>query len=216
MKTAILRTADALGLATLLAWKNRRRLPILMYHGLVERPLVPFCWHMLDVEAFTAQLQWVATRYRVLPLGEALTKLADGTLPPRSAAITFDDGYLNNRTLALPILQRMGLPATIFVVTEMLGTGRALWPDRLYLAVAGARATSVDLRSIGRGQRDLKTFEDRARAYAAAVHALKALPAAEKDAELDDLVRRLGPGDTDDPGPFRLMTWDDVRAMLAD
>jgi peptidoglycan/xylan/chitin deacetylase (PgdA/CDA1 family) len=215
VKGALTRMADALGVRAFLAWRNRERLPILMYHGLVERPLVPFCWHMLDVAAFEAQLSWIAARYRVFPLGEALTRLHDGTLPARACAITFDDGYLSNRTLALPVLTRLGLPATVFVVTEMLGTGAALWPDRLYLAIARARTAAVDLRGIGKGTRALVTAEDRAKAYAAAVHALKALPATEKEAQLDDLVRRLDPTDMDDPGPFRLMTWDDVRAMSA-
>jgi peptidoglycan/xylan/chitin deacetylase (PgdA/CDA1 family) len=215
VKGALLQAADALGVGAFLAWRNRRRLPILMYHGIVERPLVPFCWHMLDVAAFTAQLEWTARRYRVLPLGEALTRLSEGTLPPRSCAVTFDDGYLNNRTLALPVLQRLGLPATVFVVTEMLGTGRALWPDRLYLAFARGRAPSVDLAALGKGTRALQTPEDRARAYATTVNALKALPQAEKDRHLDVVVRALDPTDAQDPGPFRLMGWDDVRALAA-
>jgi peptidoglycan/xylan/chitin deacetylase (PgdA/CDA1 family) len=215
VKGALLRAAETLGVGAFLAWRNRRRLPILMYHGLVERPLVPFCWHMLDIAAFTAQLEWTARHYRVLPLGEALTKLSEGTLPPRSCALTFDDGYLNNRTLALPVLQRLGLPATVFVVTEMLGTGRALWPDRLYLAFAHARASSVDLAALGKGTRALLTPGDRARAYSSTVNALKAVPPAEKDRHLEAIVRALDPSDADDPGPFRLMGWEDVRALGA-
>ena len=215
MKGALLRAAETLGVGAFFGWKHRRRLPILMYHGVVERPLVPFCWHVLDLAAFAAQLEWVARRYRVLPLGEALARLRGGSLPPRSCALTFDDGYLNNREIALPVLQRLGLPATIFLVTDMLGTGRALWPDRLYLTIARARATSLDLTALGKDTRALQRPDDRARAYAAAVQALKALPKAEKDRHLEGLVRMLDPADAGDPGPFRLMGWDDVRALAA-
>lgn len=215
MNEALVRVAETLGAGAWLRLRSRRRLPILMYHGVVERPLEPFCWHQLGIERFTAQLEWVARRYTVLPLGEALPRLFDGTLPPRSCALTFDDGYLSNRTLALPVLQRLGLPATVFVVTEMLGTGRALWPDRLYLAFARARAGSVDLGTLGGGTRALRSSPDRARAYAAAVHALKALPVEGKNEHLERLVAALDPADADDPGPFRLMDWDDVRALAA-
>ena len=47
---------------------------------------------------------------RVLPLGESLERLARGDLPARAVAITFDDGYADNRTIAMPILQALGLP----------------------------------------------------------------------------------------------------------
>lgn len=215
MSDLLPRLSGALGGNAWLAWRNRRRLPILMYHGVVERPLAPFCWHALDLASFTAQLEHVARRYRVLPLPEALTRLSEGTLPPRSAALTFDDGTLTKRTLAFPVLERLGLPATIFVVTDLLGTGRALWPDRLYLAFARARAPAVDLSALGRGRHDLVTAAGRARAYAAAVNVLKALAPAAKDTHLERLVAELDPTDPDDPGPFRLMSWDDVRALAA-
>lgn len=213
MKGLLVRAADVLGPRAYLAWRNRARLPILMYHGVTERPLTPFCWHMLELARLRAQLEHVARRYTVLPLGPALAQLAEGRLPPRSAAITFDDGYLSNRTLALPLLQRLGLPATVFVVTGMLGTSSALWPDLLYLACARARATRIDLGALGLGTRPLADDAERARAYALAVHALKALPVAEKDAHLARLVDALDPSDLDDPGAFRLMSWDDVRAL---
>lgn len=215
LRAVLERAADALGPRALLAWRHRHDLPVLMYHGLVERPLAPFCWHQLDLARFTAQLEHLARQRRVLPLEEALVRWAEGRLPPRAAALTFDDGYLSNRTLALPVLQRLGLPATVFVVTGMLGGSRPLWPDRLYLAFARARAPSADLTALGLGTRPLPDDAARAAAYAAAVQALKARAPAEKDALLAALERALDPRDPDDPGPFRLLTWDDARALAA-
>jgi peptidoglycan/xylan/chitin deacetylase (PgdA/CDA1 family) len=60
----------------------------------------------------------------VLPLLEAVHRLQASTHPPVAVAITFDDGYLDNYTYALPILQSLCLPATLFVV------GDEAWSDR--------------------------------------------------------------------------------------
>ena len=50
---------------------------------------------------------------------------------PRACAITFDDGWRDNLEHALPALEQRGLPATIFVVTERVGSQGAFWPDEV-------------------------------------------------------------------------------------
>src|SRR5258708_2050888 len=42
-------------------------------------------------------------------------------LPPKSALITFDDAYRNNLTVALPIMQPLGIPGVVFVPTQYIG-----------------------------------------------------------------------------------------------
>jgi len=49
--------------------------------------------------------------------------------PPRSVVITFDDGYLDNFEVAAPILTRLALPATFFVVTRYMSTDTVAWWD---------------------------------------------------------------------------------------
>lgn len=215
MKALALKAADLLGAARFAAWRHRRLLPILMYHGVIERPLSMGCWHMLPAARFEEQLRWVARRYRVLPLSEALTHLQAGTLPPRSCAITLDDGYQNNQDVAFPILQRLGLPATIFVVTSLVGTQEVLWPDRLWLLLAGAQVSELDLSALGLGRRTLGTAREREAAYVQAVTALKAMPAPAKDACLERLTSLVGGGAEPAAGPFRLMGWDAVRSLAA-
>ncbi len=57
-------------------------------------------------------------------------------LPRGACAITFDDGWLDNYAHALPELARRGLPATVFVVTERVGTKGGFWPDEVCLRMA--------------------------------------------------------------------------------
>ena len=213
MKEFLARLLCAMGLPLWARRKNRRKLLILMYHGVVPRPLSPACWHQLDLPAFRRQLAWVKRKYTVLMLSEALEWMRLGTLPPRACAITFDDGLDNVRTAALPVLLERNVPATVFLVTGPMGTAEALWPDRLYLAFARTVGTKVDLSPLRLSMRSLGTPRDRALAYADAVRALKALPKAEKDVRLHQLLGALGEQQPVDPGPFRLLSWDGAREM---
>ena len=60
--------------------------------------------------------------YQVVPLQEAVRQMAYGAGRRRLVAITFDDGYLDNATTAAPIMRGLGLPATFFVSTDMIGS----------------------------------------------------------------------------------------------
>jgi peptidoglycan/xylan/chitin deacetylase (PgdA/CDA1 family) len=103
----------------------------------------------------------------------------------------------------------------VFLASETVGTDRVLWPDRLWLAVAGTRAASLDASALGLGTLSLAGDGARGAAYAKVVHALKALPAAEKDARLAALGAALGEDPAPRPGPFRALTPRDVRGLAA-
>lgn len=96
----------------------RRGVPILMYHG-IGAPGEPASRYVLPVQRFRRQMRWLRRRnYNVLGLEELVQARADFRLPPpRSVVITIDDGYLDNLTLARPVLEELGLPATVFLVS---------------------------------------------------------------------------------------------------
>lgn len=55
--------------------------------------------------------------YPVLPLGEAVRRLDEDRLPDQAVVITIDDGWSSTYTHMLPILESLGLPATVYVTT---------------------------------------------------------------------------------------------------
>jgi len=102
---------------------------ILMYHQVGAFP--PMREHRAtycDHRRFAAQmrlLKWLD--YRVLSMDEVLACLrGEMSAPPRSVALTFDDGYENFYEYAFPVLQRYGFPAMVYLVAEKVG-GRADW-----------------------------------------------------------------------------------------
>ena len=117
----------------LLGWAapagERARLSILIFHRVLHAP-DPLFPDEMHAARFDALCGLVRRWFNVLPLPEAQRRLQDGTLPARALAITFDDGYADNHDVALPILQRHGLPATCFVATGFLDGG-CMWNDRV-------------------------------------------------------------------------------------
>ncbi len=101
-------------------------------HGSVEPGMY------VTPETFARHLTWLASYFCVLPLHEIVSRLAHGQpLPAGACAITFDDGWRDNHDYALPELERRGLPATVFVVSERVGTNGAFWPDEVCRRMAG-------------------------------------------------------------------------------
>jgi len=71
---------------------------------------------VLDADAFAAQMAFLVDQYRVIGMDTLLAAVEDGrALPPHALLITFDDAYQDFAELAWPILQRHGLPVTLFV-----------------------------------------------------------------------------------------------------
>jgi peptidoglycan/xylan/chitin deacetylase (PgdA/CDA1 family) len=112
----------------------RARLAVFSYHQVLEKPdsLRP---GEPDHAQFRADLEIIGQVFAVLPLPEAVERLAAGTLPARAACITFDDGYGNNHELAAPLLERLGLPATFFIAGDAVDRG-VMWND---LIIEGTR-----------------------------------------------------------------------------
>lgn len=216
VKDTAARLLCAAGLPALARRRHRDVLAIVMFHGVEDHPLSPPCRHVHGAELYRRQLEYVRAHFTVLPLEEGLTCLAAGTLPPRALAITFDDGTRNLMTRALPVLRELSLPAAVFLATGPIGTGATLWPDRLWLAIARTSAVEVDLAAVGLGTRSLDGSVERGAVYVAAVERLKNLADAERIAALDEVLGALGYRDDGDPGPFRMLSWDEAREMAAD
>lgn len=120
-------------LTALLPSGPRARLSILIFHRVLPQP-DPLFPDEMHAARFDAVCNWLARDFNVLPLAEAQLKLREGTLPARAAAITFDDGYADNHSVALPILLRHGLNATFFIATGFIDGG-CMWNDRIIEAV---------------------------------------------------------------------------------
>jgi peptidoglycan/xylan/chitin deacetylase (PgdA/CDA1 family) len=103
---------------------------VLAYHRLAT--LESDRWRLaVSPERFAEHVEVIHERFQPCSLGELAAALERGTTLRRAVAITFDDGYRDNLLAAKPILERHGVPATVFVVTGYTGTSGAFWWDGL-------------------------------------------------------------------------------------
>jgi peptidoglycan/xylan/chitin deacetylase (PgdA/CDA1 family) len=102
---------------------------------------------LTSTEMFERHLDLVGRHFRFATLDEIGEHLATGEpFTERVAAVTFDDGYRDVYEHAIPLLKRKGIPAAMFVVTDLVG--RPFWQvhDKLFHLLAKAFATWTDPR----------------------------------------------------------------------
>jgi peptidoglycan/xylan/chitin deacetylase (PgdA/CDA1 family) len=80
-------------------------------------------------ENFAEQLEVLCQQAHPISLQELVRGLQDGGLPERATVLTFDDGYTDALFEVKPLLERYGIPATVFVTTGYMG--REFWWDEL-------------------------------------------------------------------------------------
>jgi peptidoglycan/xylan/chitin deacetylase (PgdA/CDA1 family) len=141
------------------AWR-RQRLLILCYHGVSLQDEHEWNGNLFVTSAFLRRRFEILRDggYAVLPLGEAVRRLRNGSLPPRSVALTFDDGFYNYLVAAVPLLEEFGFPATNYVSSYFCVHQRPipiitlrylLWRGRQQTVAPGVfrnQETPVDLR----------------------------------------------------------------------
>lgn len=193
----------------LLAWPfHRQALPILIYHRVLANP-DPLHPDEVVAESFDAQMRFFSRHFVVLPLLEAARLLKQGKLPRRACCITFDDGYADNLTVALPILQRYRLPATVFVATGYLG-GQTMFNDAVTHAIAACAKPQLDLSELDLGRHVLETISDRRTAIDVILKRFKFRSPETRETDLQKLlaIAECGPLP---PGP--MLSRDQVRNL---
>lgn len=139
---------------------RQKKLIILIYHQVMNEPDAMRPWE-IDKLIFGWQMALMGKYFNVLSLHEALEKMANDTLPPRAACITFDDGYANNYSNALPILLKNNLTATFFIASGFLDGGR-MWNDSVIESIRSLTALELDLSVLGLGKYDISSLDKKA------------------------------------------------------
>lgn len=138
------------------------------------------------VKSFEKSLNYLIRNFNILPLGEAVDRLKNGTLPSRAACITFDDGYADNAEIALPLLQKHGVPATFFIAAGFLNGGR-MWNDTVIESIRLATGNTLDLCPINLGNHTITTLEQRQKTLFSLIDHLKYLPYDTRAAQVEKL-----------------------------
>ncbi len=101
------------------------KLLVLMYHRILPKVTYNPFNTIVSATRFEAQLDYLMQKYSIISLSSAVKP--ERKRAPVEVVLTFDDGYEDNYKIAFPILQQRKLPATFFVATSYIDSGRAHW-----------------------------------------------------------------------------------------
>ena len=187
---------------------------VLMYHAVTAMPLPVEDWVFVEERQFQAQMLYLKKHCHVIPLRE-LADARRGRSRRPLVALTFDDGFRNNYSVAYPILQRLALPATIFLVTDLIDSDDTVWFCRINEALGRTSLTRVNWEG---ESYDLSTAAARAAAHARLQARLKTSPHGVLLERCRTLITALG----DAPGKpiprdsaYRMLATDEIREMAA-
>jgi len=214
-------------------WLRHRDSPaILMYHRIATPEVDP--WGLsVSPERFAEQVQVLRARRTILSMDAFVARLQSGDLPPDAVALTFDDGYLDNLRRAKPILEAADIPATVFLTTGRIGTGKEFWWDELArlilsrtealsaIVMVDANGLQIDLPPIDREHEPRVTWRAwdrpmtaREATYQTLWQALQSCAPERREEAMEELRRLLG---STRPNPEDLpMSAADVRRLVSE
>lgn len=164
---------------------------------------------VVTVGRFRLHMEHLARHFSIIPFDELLARLADGSIRPGHATVTFDDGSEDNYLHAFPVLRHLGIPATIFLTTEPVERRRPFWWHRLGRRLYEARGDTLRVaEDFGIEAIDLRGAADVKRVYLRLWRTVREMPGPQRERVLAALGA-MSAGDDARP-----LSWGQVREML--
>jgi len=215
IENKVFKMADRCGIvnvySALRRWLTKSQIAILMYHR-VCRSVSDFFLQSLTPEDFEKQISYISKNFRALSLSDLVKSLCSLAPPPRKAiVITFDDGYKDNYTYAYPILSKYCVPATIFLTTGYIGTGKLFWWDIIGYVAQHTSAKQFTLDGIGKCS--FKTESERADTRFRITEKLRVSPEHEKSVAIQKLLDVAEIDISPDLGKDLILSWSEIKEM---
>lgn len=160
-------------------------------------------------DAFDQQVRWLRQNFEILAESDLLSLIRTPRFKGRYAAITFDDGYRDNYTLAYPVLKANSTPATYFICPDIIDSRRVGWWDVIaYLVKKTTR------RSIVIGGNEMEVEGRKPEVIGRLLDQMKLRKASETAGLLEDISRACEVALPDaqlQSGQF--MTWEEIQEV---
>lgn len=219
LKSCLAWAAHQSGIFLLIRLLHRRLygsgIRILFYHRVAASVAKPDLLgrSLLTAREFEKHLRHLQRFYHVVSLEQAAEILASRQAVPQNiVVITFDDGYRDNYSVAMPLLQKYNAPATVFVVSGAID-GAPLWFDRVHSWFKETRLSKVRLSKLD-SELDLTNSSGRGEGLSKVTSLMKKLSGKERVEAMAELRTRLeipASGSAEDEPA--MLNWDDLREM---
>ncbi len=195
---------------------------VIYYHNVVATPLDEYDKRLsrIHVDDFVLHMKYLARHFKLISLETMLSELRDGKDDPESMVVTFDDGYYGVKAHALPVMQSLSIPATVFIVTDFARSRedfRLFHFDEIEVAFRLAEVPVLNLEAEGEGIWQLNPLKTKVECMKQLKKRLKKLPDSERQKLQRLILERLEVSPEQalryaaTKEKYRTMSWDEVR-----
>jgi peptidoglycan/xylan/chitin deacetylase (PgdA/CDA1 family) len=200
--------------------KKEHSAAVLNYHRIVENNINGFLFKSdtihHNVKLFKREISFINKWFNIISMDELIDRLAKKkNFDKPSMAITFDDGYRDNYTLAYPILKQYNLPATIYLISGLIGTTQKVWLDEVDFALLTTTEEKLEFPSLfGDEIVDLLSIQDKQKVNIKIGEKLKRVENKNKLRLIEELCDRLKVSRNSFSNNDRvMMNWEEVKEM---
>lgn len=145
-------------------------------------------YHQIAAASFKRHIDYLRKHYNLIQLDDLVESIAKGTTLKDGVVITFDDGYKSIYSDIFPLLKRYKIPVTVFLVSDIVGTGKEIWTDTL--------------RNLRKNSSNNSHIPD--------VEYFKCIPDREKNRRIQELVASY----KYTPSQRSMLSWNEAQEML--
>lgn len=169
----------------------------------------------VDVQGLSDQIDVARAAGTMVSLQDVRAFFQGKRLPANPVMLAFDDGYIECRQVVLPLLQKLGVPATFFIPTAFPDSGRLFWWDRIHLLLQRCSCADVRIHYPFPLKLDLRQGTDEARRVL--LRLVKRTEHLDLERFFDDLAQAtnvsIEPAEERKLAQASIMSFRDVRAL---
>ena len=191
----------------------------IMYHGVVDDNDDIECWWLIKQSKFANQIKYIKNHFNIISIDEAYAYIsANKGFPKNACVLTFDDGYKNYMTKALPILKAEQVPSTVYITTGISPRQGMIWADKLFYALYKSKLDLLDLTDIKFGIWPMYDKQEKIESAHEIVNSLKRIPPQRKTELMEEIEKYLEISQDKRPylngnNPFVLLSIEDIQKL---
>tara|TARA_B100000795_G_scaffold239743_1_gene201559 strand:- start:92 stop:1051 length:960 start_codon:yes stop_codon:yes gene_type:complete len=196
-------------------------LVILLYHGVTDAKSIGienFSGKHISANEFERQMFFIKKNCNVLSLDDIVEiHRNNDKWPKNSVAVTFDDGFKNNYTTAVPILKRLNIPATFYVCSGMIESNKMFWVDKIEDSINFTDLKKIRILLESNTDFELDSKDKRIFAVSEIKKFCKKVDVNSKERVLNSLkdLTKIEPKPSNAKN-YEMLSWDDLKSINDD
>lgn len=196
----------------------KNKLTILLYHGVTNKKnngIVNLQGKHLYKDEFISQMEFINERCSPISIEEWLEmKLNNKPIPEYPTIVSFDDGFKNNKTIAAPVLDHLGIPSVFYISTGVIDNNKMFWVDIIEQCIQFSKTENITIFLDKKVTYKITSKDQKALALIDIKGWCKSSRSIEKDRVINELIQEtMIMPNKDLHDNYKTLSWNDLRQM---